>query len=337
MSRKRIVLGLTLSTVIVLVTIIGVAAKTTSSGGTATRLVTGLAGSSGSTIGPGGALYVTEGAAGRISRVDPQSGNVTTFAEGLPQAVLPIGGAVDLVFVDDTAYVLVTMVGADLPLPVPNPAVVGIYRMDGPNSFSVIADIGAWSIANPSESDVFIPSGVHYALENFHGDLLVSDGHHNRVLRVTLEGEVSEMIAFGNIVPTGLEVSGNTIYMAEAGPNPHLPEDGKVVAFGPTASEPTVLASGAPLLVDVEYGRGRTLLALAQGEFPAGADDGAPALPDTGSLVVVTGDGGFSVIADGLDRPTSFEVIGNTAYVVTLTGEIWKVDGVASPPYGAQP
>ena len=38
-----------------------------------------------------------------------------------------------------------------------------------------------------------------------------SDGHHNRVTR---SGEVSELIQFGNIVPTGLETSGNTIYMA---------------------------------------------------------------------------------------------------------------------------
>ncbi|HEY6653721.1 MAG TPA: hypothetical protein VI028_06310, partial [Solirubrobacterales bacterium] len=33
---------------------------------TATQLLTGLEGGSGSTVGPGGALYVTESAAGRI-------------------------------------------------------------------------------------------------------------------------------------------------------------------------------------------------------------------------------------------------------------------------------
>ena len=31
---------------------------------------------------------------------------------------------------------------------------------------------------------------------------------------------------------------------------------------------------------------------------------------------------------DGLNQPTSLEFIGNTAYVVTLAGEIWKIDGV---------
>lgn len=39
-------------------------------------------------------------------------------------------------------------------------------------------------------------------------------------------------------------------------------------------------------------------------------------------------------MTEDLDRPTSLEVIGNTAYVVTLTGEIWKIDGIGAPPYG---
>jgi hypothetical protein len=37
-------------------------------------------------------------------------------------------------------------------------------------------------------------------------------------------------------------------------------------------------------------------------------------------------DGTFSVITSGLDRPTSMQFIGNTAYVVTYTGQIWKID-----------
>jgi hypothetical protein len=32
------------------------------------------------------------------------------------------------------------------------------------------------------------------------------------------------------------------------------------------------------------------------------------------------------VIADGLNQPTSFEIIRNTAYIVTLGGEIWKIE-----------
>ena len=99
------------------------------------------------------------------------------------------------------------------------------------------------------------------------------------------------------------------------------------MSFGPNSPTATEVASGAPLLVDVEFGGGR-LYALSQGIFPVGGDPGSPALPNTGSLVKVNGDGTVTVITEPLDRPTSLEFIGNTAYVVNLTGEIWKIDGV---------
>jgi len=294
-----------------------------------TQLLTGLEGGSGSTVGPGRALYVTESAAGRISRVDPRTGEITTFASGLPKSIIGLGGTTDVAFIGGTAYALVTVVGPD----VGGSDVVGIYRVDGPHSFTVVADIGAFALSNPPGFPVDIPTGVQYALENYRGGFLVTDGHHNRVYRVTRHGDVTEMIAFGNIVPTGLEVSGKTVYMAEAGPVPHEPEDGKVVSFGPKSPTATEVASGAPLLVDVEFGRGRDLFALSQGVF-GGGPPGSPAAPNTGSLVKVNGNGTFALVADGLDRPTSVEFIRNTAYVVTLTGEIWKIKGVSGPPFG---
>jgi hypothetical protein len=164
---------------------------------------------------------------------------------------------------------------------------------------------------------------------------VVTDGHHNGVLLVTRQGEVTELIAFGNIVPTGLEVRGRTIYMAEAGPIPRLPETGKVVAFRPTSTTLKELASGSHLLIDAEFGRGGRLYALSQGVFREGNPGGSPAEPNTGALVKVDRDGTFTVVTDGLNQPTSFELIGNTAYVVTLGGEIWKLKGVSGPPYGA--
>lgn len=296
---------------------------------TVSRLVTGLAGGSGSTVGPGGALYVAEPAAGRIARVDPRTGEVTTYASGLPESIIGVGGVMDVAFRGSTAYALVTLVGSD----VGGVDTVGIYRVDGPQAFTVVADIGAFALSNPPQTSFFVPTGVQYALDAYRGGFLVTDGHHNRVLRVTLDGEVSELIAFGNTVPTGLAVAGNTIYMAEAGPVPHLPENGKVVSFGPQSSTATEVASGARLLVDVEFGRGRTLYALSQGVWD-GVAEGSPALPNTGSLVKVNENGTLSVIAGALDRPTSLEFIQNTAYVVTLGGEIWKVDNVSGPPYG---
>jgi hypothetical protein len=331
MNSKKIILVLVLSLVMVLGISMSVAAKKAPAEPSPVMIASGLQGASGSTIGPDGALYVTEGAIGMVSRVDPQTGVITEFASGLPEWVIPLGGAIDVAFLDNTAYVLVTLTNDPL-LGGSDPA--GIYRVDSPDSVTLIADIAQFSTDFPPDADIFLETGVQYALETFRGGFLVTDGHHNRVLRVTLDGEVTEMIAFDNIVPTGLEVHGNTVYMAEAGPNPHLPENGKVVSFGPKSPNPTEVASGAPLLVDVEYGLGRTLYALSQGDFEEGQGDGSPAMENTGSLVEVNEDGTFTVIVSGLDRPTSLEFIGNTAYVVTLTGEVWVIDNVSNPPFG---
>lgn len=294
----------------------------------AALLVSELEGGSGSTIGPDGALYVTENLAGRISRVDPQTGEVTTFASNLPQMneEIGIGGTIDVAFIGDTAYVLTTLVGED----VGGDDIVGIYRIDGPDSVTVMADIGEYSIDNPSDSLVEVPSGVQYAMEVFQEGFLVTDGHHNRVLYVTVDGDITELIASDNTVQTGLEVSAssNTIYIAEAGPLPHMPETGKVLALEWGSSTATEIASGARLLVDVEYGCCGTLYALAQGAYEGGVA-GSPAQANTGSLVRVNRDATFTVLVDGLNQPTSFEVIEDTAYVVTLGGEIWTIDGIS--------
>ena len=298
---------------------------------TAQLLVTGLEELQGSAVGPGGALFVTAPLAGSIWRVDPNTGAVTLFATGLPPRV-PIlefigSGVVDVAFIGGTAYALVTGVGADLG----GDDIVGIYRVDGPNSSTVVADIGAWSIANPPSSPFFAPSGYQYAIEPFRGGFLVTDGHHNRVLRVSRDGDIRPVIAFGNIVPTGLEVRGDKIYVGQAGPIPHLPQNGKVVRLNRETTAAEEVASGAPLIVDVEFGSGCQLYALSQGiwDLPViPENEGLPASPNTGTLVRVERDGTFAPVVDGLDRPTSVDFIGNTAFVVTLTGKVIRIDNV---------
>jgi sugar lactone lactonase YvrE len=282
---------------------------------------------SGSTIGPDKALYVTDGPGGRVLRVDPRSGATTTYASGLPPAIrdVGIGGAIDVAFVGGTAYVLVTLVGPAFGQP---EVVNGIYRIERDGSATAVADVGAWSIAHPPATDFFVPSGVQYALQAFRGGLLVTDGHHNRVLRVSRHGDIRESAAFGNVVPTGLDVRGRTVIVGEAGPIPHLPEHGRVVRIT-SRSRATEVASGASLIVDVEFGRNRDLYALSQGTSdlpPTPENEGKPASPDTGRILWIDHRRGFVPIVEALDRPTSFELIGDRALVVTLTGKVIAID-----------
>jgi hypothetical protein len=302
-------------------------ARSLPTGPHATLLTAGLDGAIGSTVGPDGALYVAQGTLGRIARVDPRTGAITTFASGLPKqlSVVGLGGVMDVAFIDNTAYALVTLVGSDWG----GHDVNGIYQVDGPSTYTVVADIGTFNVQTPPTIPFFIdtPSGVQFALQPYHGGFLVTDGHLNRVLQVTLDGAITVVHAFGDIVPTGLAVRGNTVFMCEAGPIPHQAQDGKVVSF--QAKSPTVapVAAGAPLLVDVEVGSGGSLFALSQGQG-SGDPEGSPAVPNTGSLVRANSNGTLTTMSSPLDRPTSLEFIGPTAYVVTLTGQIWKIDGL---------
>jgi sugar lactone lactonase YvrE len=338
--RKRLLILCAVVPVVVAAMIAGVAASAAPPGATPTvtaHWVTGLAGGSGSTVGPDGALYVPEPSSGKVYRVDPDTGTRTEVAHCLPPQVIPLGGAMDVAFIGNTLYALVTIVSD------PNTSVVnignnpdhnGIYRVDGPGNCTMVADIGAFAIAHPPDADIFLDAGVQYAMEPYRGGFLVTDGHHNRVYRVTLGGEVSEFITFGDVVPTGLAVQGNTIYMAEAGPIlGDGSEIGKVIGIDAHSGTVTDVAGPAPLVVDVERGRGQTMFALAQGTH-SNPNPGSPAEPNTGELLRVDGNGGFSVVATGLDQPTSLEIIGTTAYVVTLGGEIWKIDDISGPPYG---
>jgi hypothetical protein len=290
---------------------------------------TGTCGS-GSTIGPDGALYVTDGQAGRVMRVDTRSGAVTTFVSGLPLLNTPpgIGGAVDVAFVDHTAYVLVANVGAFFGEP---DEVAGIYRVNQSGSAVPVADIGTWSEANPPATEFFLPGGVQYAMEPFRDGFAVTDGHHNRVLYVGRDGRVRELLAFGNIVPTGLAAAGDILFMGEAGPVPHLPADGKVVAITPWSGAAVEIAAGAPLIVDVEFGLDHRLYALSQGVWdlpPLPSNAGAPASADTGTLTRVDRHGRLTPVAGSLDRPTSVAFSQRSAFVVTLTGKVLRIDGI---------
>lgn len=290
----------------------------------ATLIASGLQGTIGGAIGPDGALYVPEGAVGRISRVDPVSGAVSVFADGLPTQLFPLGGVMDVAFVGHTAYALVTLVSPD----VGGSSVDGVYRIDDAHHSTVIADVGAWSIANPPPTDYFVPSGLQYALEPVRGGFLVSDGHHNRILRVSMSGHIAAVATLDNVVPTGLAVRGRTVFVAETGPVPHLPETGKVVAIGLRSGRARDLASGYSVMVDTEFGPDQQLYALSQGDSPGDVEPATPALPDSGELLRVRPDGTLSVIADQLDRPTSVHFVDDAALIVTLDGEVWRIDDV---------
>ena len=288
---------------------------------TVTQIASGLAGTIGGAIGWDGALYVPESALGQITRVDPVTGATSVFASGLPVGPPDVGGGViDVAFAGHRTYALVSQVGTD----VGGTAIDGIYKLRKDGTWKVIADLGAFSAANPPATQFDLPNGLQYALEAYRGGFVVSDGNHNRLLRVDRHGDVSVLEAFENIVPTGLALGRGKVYLAQAGPAPHDPSTGKVVSVGLRhhGDDTETVASGVGYLVDVELRKHR-VYALSIG-LPTEQD---VALPNTGSIVKATRNGGFTTVVDELNLPTSIHFTWDGAIlVVTLTGEVYRVE-----------
>ena len=292
---------------------------------------------SGSTIGPDGALYVTIGNAGTLVRIDPRNGSETVVGSGLPLQVIGFGGAIDVAFVDHRAYVLVTAAGSDFGVP---DAVMGIYRLKRDGTFSVFADLGTWSAAHPpADPDWNAAQGLQYSLDVWRHGFVVADAHLGRVIRVDLRGRITELVAFPstNSVPTGLEVADGRVFVATAGPIPHLPSDSAINAVRRDGSTKVVgkwatdYAGDRGLIVDVEQGRHHRLYGLLQGHWnlkPLPENEGKPAAPNTGEIVTVGADGTFTTVVSGLNRPTSLELVGHSGFVVTLSGTILRIDRI---------
>ena len=287
---------------------------------------------SGSAIGPDKALYVSDGPGGRVLRVNPKTGATTTYASGLPPTIpdVGIGGAIDVAFVGDTAYVLVTLVGPAFGQP---DVVNGIYRIEKDGSATAIADLGAWSIAHPPATDFFMPE--------------------RRPVRVA---EVPWRVAGHRRSPQPCAARlparpyprvGRVRKHRPHGPRDPRPHDrhgrGRPHSASPRERQ------GHPLHAQVtrhadrlrsEPDRRRRVrpppgavrpLARRLGSAPDPENEGKPAAPDTGRLLRVKRDGSFAPVVEGLDRPTSLEFIDDTAFVVTLTGKVLRIDGVSRP------
>ncbi len=84
------------------------------------------------------------------------------------------------------------------------------------------------------------------------------------------------------------------------------------------------------MLIDVERGLRGKLYGLSLGQWD-GVAEGTPAFLNTGRLVIVKRDGSRSPVQDRrgrelvLDRPTSMQFVGDTAYVVSVVGDVYKI------------
>ncbi len=315
-------------------------------GPTAGELVAeNLMGSIGAAIGPDGALYVAEagiggdtefelpdgtilmnGFTGQVSRIDPVTGVKTVAVDGIPSVGFGDGsgsGVIDVAFIGDVMYILTTGQGAPSGFPdYPN----GIYRVEDDGDLTLVANIHEFNDDNVPDFPDAAPGGNPFSFTPYGDDaFIVTDGNYNYVLLAELDGNVELIAAFDNVVPTGTAVDGDDVYYTEIGSYPHTAEKGIISSLDVESGTATPIASGYANMIDVEFGEDGTMYALNMGDEQVG--QGPPAAPFTGTIFIVEPDGDLIPIVTGFMQATSLDIDGDTAFVTTLFGEVWQIDG----------
>lgn len=334
-----------------------------------TQLATGLVDPRGITMGPDGMLYVAEagsggstvvtvggdqhkvGTTGRISKIDPATGTVTTVASNLPSDVAPGPAAIgpaDVAFLGGQLYYLQTHGGAAYGFP---GTPTGIYKVNGDGTTTLVADIGAFEIANPvaditngTQKDIEV-GGNPYSMTVRNGAFYVVDGNQNQLLQVTAAGTVSRVTAFpGHPVTTGITYApGGPFYVTTLGQFPFAPSAGTVLQVGYPTGSTNKIAGGVSSLTDVAIGPGGQLYALNFGD--QNTSPGPPWKPFSGKILKVNSDGTLTPIVSGFTFATSLIFSGNTAYVVNngvsalAPGAVWQIPNFSSvtPVAGTSP
>jgi sugar lactone lactonase YvrE len=349
MKLNRLPLAVALIASAITLTSMHVAAK--EGGLTAgTVIAHGINNSTGATVGPDGALYVVDGGhggdmkvttpdgdgyfglTGSVVRVDPATGAVTTYKTGFPSGAEAPGeagfGLADVTFLGGKAYALLTggfnyIEGLEA---YPN----GIYTINDDGSLKVVADISKFNDDNPVTFPDAGPGGNPFGITTRDGDFYVTDGNYNRVLKITPDGDISILASFDNVVTTGITTrSSGPLFITEFGGFPFDPSSGKVIQVGlPTGTE-VEIASGYSHLISVAFGPDGKLYALSMGD-QADPESGDEAVPFTGKILRVNGDGTLTPIVDGLMLATSLDFSGDTAYVTSLIGDVYQITGFSA-------
>lgn len=316
-------------------------------------LAEGLQGTQGATIGPDGALYVGEGGTGgptkvttpdgdgffgltgRISRIDPTTGERTTVATGIPSGAGAEGGQgfgiVDVAFLNGKLYYLISG-GFNYIDPTLAAYPNGVYEVQPNGSSKLVADISKFNDDHPVTFPDAGPGGNPFGIIARDGGFYVTDGNYNRVLRVTLDGAISILTSFENVVTTGLATkSGGPLIVTEFGPFPFDPKAGKVIQVGIPTGTQTELANGYSHIIAAGYGPDGKLYALSMGD-QADPSSGDEAVPFTGKILRVNADGTMTPIVDGLMFPTSLDISGSTAYATSLIGQVYQIPDFTSLP-----
>src|SRR5215212_6431095 len=290
-----------------------------------TVLANGLDSPRGFTWGPDGTLYLAVAGRGGDDLL-PAPGftihngltsSVATVADGCTTPVVQglvstfweapgwLWGAMDVTFLNDELYVLVSGAGPAWASPSSRS---GVFRINDDGTMTLVGDISSWlpehpPQAAPPEMSPENPDGSLFDLEATSDALLLSEAVNGLIIEVTPEGEISLLadLSAQHPVPTGIAVDAeDNAYVTFETTPPYGEASTKVVKITPDGTVSDAW-TGLTRVADLEFGPDGKLYAA---ELSTGNTETAPFVhPNTGQIVRQSGPDSLEVVAEGLDFP----------------------------------
>ncbi|MDT8068421.1 MAG: ScyD/ScyE family protein [Terriglobia bacterium] len=297
-------------------------------------IATGFNNPRGLTFGPDGYLYVAEGGAGgnlstvgqceqaagppdgpgpytggftaRISKVNVDTGAVTTVADGLPSNATSdafgnlVTGVADVKFINGKLYALIAGAGCSHGLAGTHN---GIVRINSNGTWTDVANLSAFQMAHPvanPEPDDFEPDGTWYSMVAVRGALYAVEPNHGELDMITTSGQIRRIADIsktqGHIVPTAVAYHGN-FYVGNLHTFPIEEGSSKIIKITPSGQIKTV-ATGFTTVLGLVFDNRDRMYVLEN-------TTGNPMpTPGTGKVLRVDPSGAVTEIASGLFLPT---------------------------------
>jgi hypothetical protein len=328
----------------------------------ATVVASGLINPRGFTFAPDGALVVAEpGTAppgfvphggmpaplfqpgttttGRVSRVDPTTGQRATLAEDLPSSAFGPTG-------DTLGPGNVAFLGADLYVTISAGPVhgwpffpSGVYKVNPDGTVKLIANLDYYNANHPvafiaPDDEISNP----YDMLAADGALWITDGNRQQIYRVTPDGDISRLVdlSAGHPVTTGItRAPDGALIAVELTPVPYPEGGGRILRVGPNGqidvlARGTTTATGVAMAPDGKICVVEVSRSLGQPPFLAPFSGRVARLGDGGQLTTVAGNLMFPTIArigpDGALYVANFSVGGDNG-----EGQILRIDTNAAP------
>ncbi|HUG14309.1 MAG TPA: ScyD/ScyE family protein [Thermomicrobiales bacterium] len=241
------------------------------------------------------------GTNGRVSRVTPD-GVRHDHVTGLPNIGLYGGvemlGSTGVAVINDVLYHVPAGHMTVSPM---------LSRIEADGTTTPISDVGAFNDDNPtppSNGDA-VPMGNPYDLVALGGDLYITDGNYNRVIKATLDGGLS-LFAQWEFSPVtvgaGAGPDGN-LYVAQFSPAPYNAGSGRVDMITPGGEITEGVVTGLTTPIDVAFAPDGTMYVLQYAaEFSA---DQLRYVGYGGEVQRVNADGTVTPVVIGLMFPTA--------------------------------